>query len=253
MSAFSTVWDAPSVRIATDVEEVDLIRRAATGDEAASLRLLGAYIPTLRNGVGQYLRTLPAEDARQAAIVGFLAAVRAFNPAASSRLASILRQHVAEALAQAAGDACGGFAVPERTLKRFFGILSRADGDPARGLALAPEFDMSASTFAAIWEAVNAKGSLDAALTAGGDEALAVVGAVVLDREIADVEDRLMCRRAFGAVTDLEADVCRLYYGFTDYDPQPDAEVGHRLGMGRVTTLRTRQRALGKMRVALGA
>ncbi|MGC5319342.1 hypothetical protein ACPXB5_11450 [Micromonospora arida] len=253
MSVYAAIWDAPSIRIATDAEEVELIERAAGGDEAATLRLFGAYVPTLRNAISRYHRVLPIEDAQQAAVVGLLAALRAFDPAQSSRLASILRQEVAEALAQAAGDACGGFAVPERTLKRFFGILAKADGDPRRGMALAREYDMATDTFASIWEAVNARGSLDSALTDNPDAALAAVGAVFTDREISDVNDRMMCRTAFAAVTDLERDVCRLAYGFSDYDPQPDAEIGHRLGMGRVTTLRTRQRALGKMRVALGA
>ncbi|MEV1157760.1 hypothetical protein AB0J27_20410 [Micromonospora chokoriensis] len=253
MSAFDAIWDAPSTRIETDHEERSLIGRAVDGDEAATLRLLGAYVPTLRNALAQYRRVLPVEDARSAATLGFLSAVRAFDPTVSGRLASILRQHVAEALAQAAGDACGGFAVPERSLKRFFGILAKASGDPRQGLDLAPAYDMKRETFAAIWEAVNARGSLDSALTDNPDAALAAVGAVYTEREITDVNDRLMCRRAFEVVTDLEADVCKLAYGFADYDPQPDAEIGHRLGMGRVTTLRTRQRALAKMRVALGA
>lgn len=67
-----------------------------------------------------------------------------------------------------------------------------------------------------------------------------------------DVEDRLLVEAAFAAVDDLEEEVCRLAYGFSDYDPIPDSEVGYGLGLSRPKVQRVRASALGKMRDAAG-
>ncbi len=251
MSIFNRIWETPVVRIATGAEEVAVIERAKAGEEAATLALFGAYVALLRAAVGRYTKTLSRDDARQAAVEGLLTAVGAFDPAKSDRLASLLRQHVDSALASAAGQSTAGFTVPERTLKRFFGILARADGNVTQAAVMAPEFDMATETFYGVLAAVNASGSLEAEVETRGFDA--PVEPVYAERQFADAEDKLLVSKAFSAVDDLERDVCRLAYGFADYDPQPDAEVGFRLGMGRVKTLRIRQGALKKMASALGA
>lgn len=255
MSSFDSLWTAPAAPIEDPATETELIDAAKDGDDEAFLRLFAAYIPALNRAVRQFSSALPQDDARQAATLGLMQAVQAFDPERSNRLASILRSYVADALASAASDATGGFAVPTRTLKRFFSILSRAGGDVREALRLAPNFEMTEETFRAVHAAVSATASLEVELGEGGDRVDASISAldVLSPTEIVDAEDRVLCRLAFSAVNKTEAAVCRLAYGFADYDPQPDGEIGFRLGFSRLKALRTRQRALGKMRCVVGA
>ncbi|MFD6638356.1 hypothetical protein ACFWDN_21345 [Micromonospora chalcea] len=251
MSNFDQLWTATVEPIATDAEELTLIEAAKAGDQGALLRLFAAYVPHLRRALAAYSRVLPLDDARQAAWLGLTAAVRAFVPERSGRLRSIIRHYADAELSAAAQEAGAGFAVPTRTLERFFGILAKAGGDVAEAAKLAPAHEMKTATFFEVLEAVNAGASLDEAVAAYGDDTL---GAVMAPREIADAEDRILCDLAFSAVNDFERDVCRLAYGFADFDPQPDAEIGHRLGgFSRLKIQRTRTKALGKMAAALGA
>ncbi|MFG3715835.1 hypothetical protein [Micromonospora sp. NPDC047730] len=254
MSTFAQLWTVHTEPIPAD-DEAAVIAAAQTGDEAATLRLFAAYQPALRAAVRHTTR-LDRDDARQAATLGFLEAVRAFDPDRheGGRLAGVLRHHVADALSEASSDALGGFTVPGRTLRRYFGILKRADGDPVEAARIAPEFEMTAETFWAVWAGVTANDSLEEAIAAHGAVCVAPVGDLAEPRGVADAEDRVLAELAFRSVDDFERDVCRLAYGFADFDPQPDAEIGHRLGgFGRLKIQRTRTRALGKMASALGA
>lgn len=250
MSAFDAIWDAPVQPIETDADEINLIKAAQHGDDDATLRLLAAYVPHLRKAVRLVGRLVPLEDARQAALLGFMTALQKFDPARAGRLAACLPQYLTEAVLEAARLAAyGGFAVPPRTLRRFLGILDRAGGDPAEAARIAPQYAMSTDTFQAIWAAVRANGSLEAAIEACGDS---VLNQVVTLHEVYDASDDVLVALAFEAVDDLEAEVCRLYYGFTEPSPLPDAEVGYRLGMHRRKAQRLRISAIDKMRAALG-
>ncbi|WP_229398117.1 hypothetical protein [Micromonospora okii] len=253
MSIYARLWDAPHREIADPAEEVETIAAARDGDADAYLRLTSAYVPHLRRAVAAFTRVLPLDDARQAAWVGLMSAVKAFDPARSSRLVSILRQHMHAELTAAAALAGTGFTVPPRTVERFFGILAAADGDPARAADLAPSYAMTRETFFAVLAAVTAGQSMEAAISAYGDGSLSPV---VTPSAVSEAEDRVLCGLAFGAVDAAEESVCRLKYGFDDRaagDELSDDAVGHYLGMSRLKAYRTRTRALGKMRAALCA
>ncbi|MFI7069520.1 hypothetical protein [Micromonospora sediminicola] len=260
MSVFAQLWTASTSPIPAD-EEAAVIAAAQTGDEAATLRLFTAYQPALRAAVKNAMIGLGGrmtrDDAQQAATLGFLEALRVYRPDAETggRLAAFLRHRLADEMTLAASEMTGGFSVPSRTLRRFFGIMARADRDPVEAARIAPDFEMSTDTFWAIWVAVSAESSLEEAVAVHGDADLAgPIGDLSEPRGVADAEDRVLCDLAFRSVDDFERDVCRLAYGFADFDPQPDAEIGHRLGgFSRLKIQRTRTRALGKMRSALGA
>ncbi|MEU4568638.1 hypothetical protein [Micromonospora sp. NPDC023956] len=256
MSAFTNIWDVKAVSIEDAAEEAALIGAAQAGDEAATMRLFAAYVAAIRSAVSRYSTSLPVEDARQAAFLGFLEVIRTHDAERSERLAGKLRVRVHDALSEAASAASGGFTVPARTLRRFFGILSRAEGDIVQAAALAPSFEMSEDTFWDVLAAVKADESLDLEVEMnGGADAVSIADEIAAPREIVDAEDRVLVELAFRAVDDFERQVCRMAYGFTDYDNEvPDAEIGHRLGgFGRLKIQRARTRALGKMREALGA
>lgn len=247
-------------------EEREAIRAAKCGDGAATLKLLHAYAYVLRKVFGMYRHaggvwadgpgdSRLAADLRMAAVEGFLEALYAFDmDGVHSRLAATVEGYVANSMSTAV-VAPVAMNVPERTLKRFYSILRKADGDPVRGAALAPQYSMTVETFASVLAAVRGTQSLDgpgenANGPCDGPDRLDVQ---VYGRDYCDdVEDRLLVEAAFAAVDDLEEDVCRLAYGFSGYDPVPDSEVGHRLGLSRPKVQRVRASALGKMRNAVG-
>lgn len=253
MSAYAALWTVSAESIADPAEEAALIEAAKAGDERATLRLFAAYVAAVRGIVAQYASTLGLEDARQAALLGFLEVVAAHDPARSPRLAGQIRVRLHDALTEAASSSAGGFTVPARTLRRFFGILARADGDVEEAAKLAPAYEMSGDTFYAVLAAVKADESLDLEIETNGDESVSVLDEIAAPREIVDAEDRILCDLAFRAVTPRENNVISLAYGFADYDPQPDAVIGDRLGFSRLKALRIRQAGLTKMRAALGA
>lgn len=249
------------------MKEREAIHAAKCGDEAATLQLLHAYAYALRKASGMYRhaggawadgpgKSGLAADLRMAAVEGFLEALYAFDlDGAHSRLAATVEGYIADSMSTVI-VAPVAMNVPERTLKRFYSILRKADGDPTQGAALAPRYSMTAETFGAVLRAVRSTQSLDGP----GDDAdgpsdhanrldVPARGRDSCD----DVEDLLLVEAAFAAVDGLEEDVCRLAFGFSDYGPVPDAEVGHRLGLSRPKVQRVRASALGKMRNAIGA
>ena len=247
-------------------KEREAIRAAKCGDDASTLKLLYAYACALRKVCGMYRNaggawaggpwhSELAADRRMAAVEGFLEALYAFDlDGIHSRLAATVEGYVANSISMAAIVPVA-MNVPERTLKRFYSILRKADGDPVRGVTLAPRYSMTAETFNSVLTALRGTHSLDdpgddADARSGGPSRLEVqvCGPDYYD----NVEDRLLVEAAFAAVDDLEEDVCRLAYGFSDYDPIPDSEVGHRLGLSRPKVQRVRASALGKMRDAVG-
>lgn len=248
--------------------ERDAILAAKKGDEDATLDLMFAYAPALRNGVKWYTRAIPSvdradglEEIRSVAVFGLLEAIAAFDvDAGYDRLAATVGEYVANAVAEHAQAVCG-LTVPSRTLSRFFAILRKAEGNVYEAAALAPKYHMTRETFLAVLSAVRSE-SYDA--YAVKEEEGAVSGDLLGKTEVSEggllpvldayeaVNQRMEVEAAFAAVDDVEEAVCRLAYGFETYgDPVPDGEIGHRLGMTRPTVQRRRASALGKMRDAL--
>lgn len=259
---------APSEALA-EQEEAELIRLAQAGDEGAVLALMQAYGPALRSAVARFSKAShspadvrPVEDLRSAAVVAFLEVIAEHDPALNPRLAGRVSVRLTSALADEV-SATAAFRVPERTLSRFYGILRNAEGNVALAEEAAPDYGMSREVFRDVLAAVGAY-SLDAVADAEGrggagkdkppSAGVDRLGAAPIwsSTPIADVEDAILVDMAFAAVDDEEARICELAYGFTDYDPVPDAEIGHRLGLTRPTVQRKRGKALSKMRKALG-
>lgn len=247
-------------------EEREAIHAARSGDQAATQKLLYAYAYALREASGMYRRAGGARadghgdfglvaDLRMAAVEGFLDALYAFDlDGPHSRLAATVEGYVANSMSTTV-VAPVAMNVPERTLKRFYSILRKADGDPVKGATLASQYSMTAETFASVLAAVRSTQSLDGPgdETGGSSDGPDRCDVQIVGQDYyADVEDKLLVEAAFAAVDDLEEAVCRLAYGFSDYGPIPDAEVGHRLGLSRPKVQRVRASALRKMRNAVG-
>lgn len=253
-------------RIADAEEEARLIAAARDGDEGATVRLVYAYAPVLRDAVKRYTFT-PAvwdgatiadraerDEAQSVALLGFMEAIHAHDPAQGDRLAGIVSQYVDHAMGEAMADVVP-VRVPSRSLTRFYAILNRAGRDVEAAAALAPSFAMKRETFLAIAQAVRAERLEGAALTEEGAERLDGSARSIWDDAdaLAEAEDRIMVEAAFGVVDGLEKDVTRAAYGFSGYRPLSDGEIAEEGWAGsRASVQRTRTRALGKMRDALG-
>jgi len=245
----------------TEAEEADLIVRAQAADDEATMTLVTAYGRALRAAVRNFgagatdghsagNHDLDLADLQSTALVGFLTLIAEHDPEQSPRLAGRVAAYLTRFLSEEFA-AVAAFTVPTRTLRRFYGILRAYDGSASLAEEHAHEHGMTRETFLDVLAAVRGTGSLDA-VTADGDSPEVYATPVYTTTPVVDVEDRILTDVAFGAVDDEEERICRLSYGFTEYDPQPDAEIAHRMGLTRPTVQRKRGKALGKMRKALG-
>lgn len=236
-------------------EERAAIQAAKGGDSDAMVALMRAYAPAIRNAVSKFTgpdsTAHDREELRSAVVLGFVEAVNAYDSATADRLAGLIKDVLARTLREEFLTPTA-FAVPDRTLTRFYAILRQADGNVYEAAALAPSYEMKSATFLAVLSAVRNVNSLDQYPHGpDGEEAPIHASAVPLwDNAVAE-EDADLVAAAFAAVDSLEEVVCRLAYAFTDYDPVPDAEIGDRLGFSRAKAQRIRAGALGKMREAL--
>lgn len=258
------IFDRHAERSFDSIEaEREAIAKAQLGDTQATIDLIYAYAPALRRASGQYrvaggAGTTYVEDVRMAAVEGLIEAIYAFDlEGPHRRLAATIIGEVNDSVGTSVLGPIG-FSVPSRTLTRFYGILRAAEGDVTEAVRLAPAYQMKSETFLAVLDAVRNVGTLDethgsADSASGDDDGYGRSDASPLwDGQQADAEDRILVEAAFRAVDDLEGDVVRLAYGFSDFDPVPDSEVAHRMGLSRQKAQRTRTSAIVKMRSALG-
>lgn len=227
--------------------------------EAAKSRLIDAYGPALRAAVRTFSygmegggnSQMDTEDVQSAALVGFLALIADHDLSKSPRLAGRVAPYLARYLSEEFG-AVAAFTVPTRTLSRFYGILKAADGDATVAEATADEYGMSRETFRDVHAAVRGTGSLDAETDDDRADRDPLATPVFTPSPVVDVEDKILVDMAFAAMDDEEARICELYYGFTEYEPVPDAEIAHRVGVSRPAIQRRRFKALAKARKSLG-
>ena len=236
MTAFETVladiFDRGAEKRIDDLHtERETIAAAQSGDESATLALLYAYAPALRNLVSRHRDRLGEEDARSAAVEGVLVAIAEFDADSyDGRLAGPIRFHIANALQDSTHDT---LPVPSRTVREFLAILRKADGDLKAAALLAPSHGMALDTFFAV---------RDATMTAHlgdtqPDHAVSMYGSA--RDAYAAVDDRLLADAALEAMDDLDEAVCRWSYGFETGSELSDAEVAQamseaELGIDRV-------------------
>lgn len=240
-------------------EEVTLIEQARSGDESAFERLVWQYAAGLRALVKkEYNRAsglVDAEETRANVLLAFTEAVHAARP--GERVAPQLKGAVLDVAKE--HHLVSGFTIGLRTRQRYMQALREA-GPGGDAEAKAVELGMTRETFAAVRDALGTY-SLDGVLEAirstvvvsGGDAYGMEPGmsAVTTERGYATVDQRLTVAKAFAAVDAITGDVIRDAYGFTEYDPIPDAEIAHRRGYSRSKVQRIRTEGLVTMRKAV--
>lgn len=244
----------------TLAEEREFIARAQAGESEAFEPLLACYINNIRKAARVATKTtgvatpVTYEDAVSAGYLALVEAVLAVDLANPEyRVAGIISHALANAMSAVVGDALP-VSVPERTLKRYYGIMRRAEGNVNVAVVLAPDFGMSIEVFLGIHGMVTSVDSLDAEVghdRDGGEGATTLYDSVAVAMPDVETEalNRVLVQHAFTAVNETEKQIVRLSYGFEEYgDPVPDIEIGHRIGMTRPTVQRNRNKALDKMR-----
>jgi hypothetical protein len=246
-------------------EETRLIRAAQDGDLGAYETLLMQYAHGLRALVEQeYARAAGHVDALETRANVLLAFAEAVHECQTGERVAFRLPKAALRVADE-HHLVGGFAIPARTRQRFTQARREAgpDGDAE---AKALELGMTRETFRAVKEALDAQ-SLDDLIGGGlekaNDRAYAPHGAgnnfdseprtssLTVERGYSTVEQRADVAKAFAAVDVITGDVIRDAYGFTEYDPIPDAEIAHRRGYSRSKVQRIRAEGLSTMRKAL--
>lgn len=247
------------VRFVDPADEVSAIMAAKDGDESATVALVYAYAPSLRESVQRWRHShaptefssvpRPVEEWQAIAVHGLLEAVQAFDPSTHRRLAAIISAHLNRASREAMASGMA-YAVPDRSVGRFFAIMRKAGGDLAEGARIASDHDMSRETFYAIAESVQVGRIESEALTPEGAARVEASARPIWqnDDSFASAEDRISVEAAFGELDEREREVVRLSFGFADYRPLPDAEIASRLGMTRPTVQRVKSQALAKIR-----
>ncbi|WIC90197.1 DNA binding protein [Arthrobacter phage VroomVroom] len=268
MENFTTILDTVyntniNTRYETDAEEQAVIAAAQAGDDDAKMALVYAYGFALRAAAGKVAKKgeqtpEEADDLRMDLLVTFLEAIGKFDVARHQRLAAVLSFDLKKAVGAAATSATD-MKVPARTLSRYFEVLRKAEAQGVDPLDLCRDRSnktgMSPKSFLATQDALR---SVEKVGGTEDDDASALswenltVHPLHYDRSEEAEEDALLVEAAFGSVDDLEEDVVRLAYGFTEPNTFSDDAIGERLGFSRSKTQRIHQGALGKMRGALG-
>lgn len=275
MSAtLADLFDAPIADYAGPLpleEELALIAAARDGDRAAEERLLFQYAHALRRAVSGERARLgergDAQEARANVLLAFTEAVRGARP--GERVTQILHSkvlHVADEY-----HLIDGLTVPARTGRKVMAALRLAGDDVAAAQRIAEEREgVAPETFRAALSALSPQSldddhhdaivgtgnsTTDAGPNRVRDRAEAagasLTASIAPERDFARVEDVIDTQRALAALDEVGRRIVRDYYGFSDYDVIPDAEIAHRLGMTRPTVQRKRISALLTMHDAL--
>lgn len=254
-------------------QEAALVHAAQTGDQDAMLDLVRQYAPAIRNTLRRMSGALDQEDAAQEAALAFFSLVQVHDPA-TGRLAGRVRDYLVEGLTGALARETG-WAIPERTVKRYKAVDKAANGDPALAVAIAPEHDLSASAYLLV-RAIFKSGSIEDLTERAHDdgaaspEAAPFVTGGASDAFVA-VEDAILVEGLLSLLDERETAIIRFSYGF-DAIPGVDADdakegvaktreegvavandtvVARHLGLTRPTVQRARAKALATMRAAL--
>lgn len=259
--------------IESAAEERATIIAAKGGDRKAVTRLMIAYGAALRAGVTPFIRATdrpqPADlqEIRGASVAGFFEAIDAFDPEGpNDRLAGIVANYIAHEVSAAMGSGTGtGLSIADRTRRRYWSILRKADGNVAAAEALAPSEGMSVEVFRQIRQAIDAK-SWDGMISESeGDRPHATEsGATVIGGStdsdgtgaFQHAEDKINAAAAISALEDeFQVEVIRYAYGFVTGEQMSDAEISEAMpgGYSRATINRARNKAIIAMRLAMGA
>lgn len=223
----------------TPSAERELITAAKAGSERAKLELIDAYQPLLRACAAKFRLVVDGDDADRACTLALLEAIRDADPDRTDSIAALIQHKVMMELTRET-QVTMAVQIPERTLRRFAGILRAAKRDASLGAEMAPQFGMTSETFATI-HAIQYGTPLSDADHLPYEERL-----------VADVEDQILATVALDSMSPDQRADCLARYGFDAYDETTLLEAGEQLGMTRAVVYRHHAQALQAARRRLG-
>lgn len=253
--------DLPAITVE---QENDLIASAQAGEETSKLALLYYYAPAMRGAVIRALKPLGhaatadhREEAQSLALLGLLEALDKHDTARGTRLAATAKYTLRDAYAEVDWAGTSPFAIPEKTLRRFYALMAEADQDIDLALEISHRHSLQPETAMALYRALRQAGSYDG-LSSGGeemDDALTYASPLTMDDRldmIIDTEERVMVAEALEALTPDEERAIRLLFGFETDEELSETAAGQAMGASRKTVRNLKASAMPKMRKALG-
>ena len=227
----------------TYVSEAELIASAQQGDASALNELFTSYAPAMRAVARRFSARLSLDDATQAAAVGLMNAIHAFDasrPSGAVSLSVLAHRYMNEEM-WVAVSAEGLIQVPARTLRRYFHVMRQAGNDLQRAVELAQSYDMRRETFLAVAAAISP--------AVHESEAVDVPSA----SRFSCVEDQILSSAALAACSEAERAVLGLHYGMDEPVMMPLSEVAVQLSLSQRAARRLHASGLAAAREAVGA
>lgn len=253
---------ARGTTVISAADEADLIRKAQAGDNDAMAELIAKAEAQIGGVVAGYARmaTTPQlrEDLTQEAVIGFIAAVRAFDVDSGVRLWAYAKFHVQKAINNGRRAELA-VPIPEDTQRTYGAAMRKAratlgDGaDPAELYALGESYArqerMVEGTFFAAHCVLT---SSRAVLALDNPHTVGDLGSTPWEAatSYSTIEDRDEAASYLAKLSDAERSVIVLAVGLGNGEPMSDQAIADRLGMTRPTVQRIRTRALAAMRAA---
>lgn len=241
----------------TLADEARTILAAQNGDEAAMASLIDHHADQIGALVRKHcFNDSTRDDLRQAAVIGFMAAVRKYDPTRGVRLRSYAETSILWEINEARRnfqalslpyDAQKDYETAMRQARRVLGAEAGATDVYETARTLAHTAGMTPETFAAVHSARRHWTGSDVVAT---DVAHLVPLGVQPVATVAAVEDRDEAVRLLARLEPLARQVVALAVGYDGGEPLSDAAVAERLGMTRPTVQRIRTRALAALRAA---
>lgn len=266
---YSLITDIQNVPTTVSVLE-DGSERVTYGvtpaSEAASARLLAAFMPAVKAAARRTKLTGNMEEAEAVALEAFVRAVREYDLTSDTPFHHIAANLMRQAVSRADREESTGLTVPEVQVARYYRLMHAHGNDLRRAYEAASARRgtdtgglMSKEAFLTVHHALNSSSSLDAP-SAAVHEAEFEVPESTEDSTVR----REYVRWLLDQASSRQEQICRLAYGFADQNIQrlrvfkgyresevlEDAQVGDCLDMSRSTVQRERVKALATMRGA---
>jgi RNA polymerase primary sigma factor len=238
-------------------EEVDLARRAKTGDRQAIDRLTAANLRFVVGIAKEYQnRGLSLADLINEGNVGLLKAIKRFDETKGIRFLSYAVWWIRQSILHSLAEQVQIVHLPPHRRELLTRInqtsveLEQKEARPPTNPEIAKKMKMSPEVVEDLLASIRTEVSLDAPLSEGGqlrdiveDEWAPSPDHVVMERALSRE-----IQKALGTLTPRESSILRWYYGFEGDGSESLESIGNRLNLSRERVRQLKERAMAKLR-----
>ncbi len=255
----SYLYDIRRFDLLTHAEEIDLVQRAAAGDERAHRKLIESNLRLVIAIARRYINTgVPLVDLIQEGNLGLMRAAEKFDYQRGVHFGTYATWWIRQAVNRAASDQARLIHVPEqvatrlRKVRRVAAQLSQDNGFDPLPEQIAEAANIDLNEVIDLLSLIEQPVSLDAPID---DEARYSLADTLEDSEapalVETASQHLLgeeLHRALALLTPREQSVITLRYGIGDGRSRTLLDVGKELGLSRERVRQLEARALAKMR-----